>query len=471
MEERVRQEFDFPDFYSLASRVLDGDEDALGKLLELKNRWERRFPDHPRARRIIPRFPSKLTFLPRRSIVPPVDNSADLGTPIIPQADVGEFPVQEVQETPMESQSCSQRENPPVSEPEVFIGNVKLKLDKSDDIAAAFLNSSRKTLRYIPPTTQNNEIVIKPTPSMVVLGSQRWHSTAVGYFLGRRPYFPQIEAFARTNWKGLQQVSATANGFFFFRFKTRVFMEEVIEEGPWLFQGQPVVLQPWEQGMSLRRQKHLQVPVWIRLRHLPMEYWTEEGLSAVASGIGTPLYTDKITKNCLRLDFARVCVMLDYHSQLPKHLVVLSPILAAGKEVPIKVDVEYEWLPLRCKQCCSLGHTAKTCPETTGVKQKAPVAVYVQKQSSEVGDSLRGKNDAVAATSGHVGTHVDKSPNQPNCVEEHVAPSSPRIAEIFLHPRTLFRRSLAIGGETGGGRHAASSCFGPSQSSPADPPP
>ncbi|KAL0283807.1 UNVERIFIED_CONTAM: hypothetical protein Sradi_7216700 [Sesamum radiatum] len=71
-------------------------------------------------------------------------------------------------------------------------------------------------------------------------------------------------------------------------------MEDVIEAGPWLFQGQPVVLQAWEQGMSLRRQKHTQVPVWIRIRHLPMEYWTEEGLSAVASGIGIPLYTDKI---------------------------------------------------------------------------------------------------------------------------------------------------------------------------------
>ncbi|KAL0355542.1 UNVERIFIED_CONTAM: hypothetical protein Sradi_4001100 [Sesamum radiatum] len=82
-------------------------------------------------------------------------------------------------------------------------------------------------------------------------------------------------------------------------------MEEVIEEGPWLFQGQPVVLQPWEQGMSLRRHKHTRVTVWIRLRHLLMEYWTEDGLSVVASGVGVLLYADRITKSCLRLDFAR----------------------------------------------------------------------------------------------------------------------------------------------------------------------
>ncbi|KAL0294408.1 UNVERIFIED_CONTAM: hypothetical protein Sangu_3219500 [Sesamum angustifolium] len=89
------------------------------------------------------------------------------------------------------------------------------------------------------------------------------------------------------------------------KFHTRIAMEDVIEGGPWLFQGQPIVLQCWEQGMSLRRQQHTHVPVWIRLKHLPMEYWTEEGLSTVASGIGTPLYSDGITKACSRLDYAR----------------------------------------------------------------------------------------------------------------------------------------------------------------------
>ncbi|KAL0293608.1 UNVERIFIED_CONTAM: hypothetical protein Sradi_6929200 [Sesamum radiatum] len=67
-------------------------------------------------------------------------------------------------------------------------------------------------------------------------------------------------------------------------------MEEIIEGGPWLFQGQPIVLQFWEQGMTLRQRKHSQIPVWIRLKHLPMEYWTDEGLSTVASGVG-PRYT------------------------------------------------------------------------------------------------------------------------------------------------------------------------------------
>ncbi|KAK4389692.1 hypothetical protein Sango_2306200 [Sesamum angolense] len=196
-----------------------------------------------------------------------------------------------------------------------------------DAIADAFLQSSRKTLSYIPPSREKGEIIVRS--ATVEKGAQRWHSTTVGYFLGKKPYFPHVESYVRSNWKDLQQVSATSNGFYFFRFKNRVAMEDIIEGGPWLIQGQPIVLQCWEQGMSLRRQKHTRIPVWVRLKHLPMEYWMEEGLSAVASGIGVPLYTDKITRECSRLDFARVCVMLDYNSVIPKHVVVailLKPI-------------------------------------------------------------------------------------------------------------------------------------------------
>ncbi|KAL0290978.1 UNVERIFIED_CONTAM: hypothetical protein Sradi_7037500 [Sesamum radiatum] len=208
--------------------------------------------------------------------------------------------------SPLVSKSPPTAQEDQPEQPVIYVGKVKLQATSVDSIAGAFLQSSRKTLHFVPPTKQNGEIVIRPTKEVVDSGSKKWQSTAVGYFLGRRPYFPQMESFARANWKGLQHVSATSSGFFFFRFCTRFAMEEVIEGGPWLFQGQPIVLQVWEQGMSLRRQQHTQIPVWIRLKHLPMEYWTDEGLSTVASGVGTPLYTDGITTECSRLDYARM---------------------------------------------------------------------------------------------------------------------------------------------------------------------
>ncbi|KAL0383226.1 UNVERIFIED_CONTAM: hypothetical protein Scaly_0609900 [Sesamum calycinum] len=117
-----------------------------------------------------------------------------------------------------------------------------------------------------------------------------------------------------------------------------------------LFVGQPIVLKQWEPGMVLRKHKHTQVPVWIKLRYLPVEFWTNEGLSMVASGIGSPLYPDAITKSCTRLDFARVCIMLDISSKLPKHIVIMMPTEEGG-ETPCRVDNEYEWIPPKYRAC------------------------------------------------------------------------------------------------------------------------
>ncbi|KAL2224178.1 UNVERIFIED_CONTAM: hypothetical protein Sindi_3028500 [Sesamum indicum] len=110
----------------------------------------------------------------------------------------------------------------------------------------------------------------------------------------------------------------------------------------------------------------------------PVELWTEEGLSTVASRVGKPLYPDAITRACMRLDFARVCVMLDVTSNLPKHIILMTPDEEGG-ESPCKVDVEYEWIPPKCKSCMTLGHSAKECVLNKSKPVKPPIAVDVPK--------------------------------------------------------------------------------------------
>ncbi|KAL0292184.1 UNVERIFIED_CONTAM: hypothetical protein Sradi_6998900 [Sesamum radiatum] len=234
---------------------------------------------------------------------------------------------------------------PPVTP--IFVGNVPLAPTPHivDTIAATFHNSTRRTLSFVPPTIQNGEIIVRPSLNSI-----------------------------RNVWPMVREVTATSSGFYFFQFKTNVAMEEVIEGGPWLFQGQPIILQKWTPGLVLRKLQHTQVPVWIKLRHLPVELWTDEGLSTVASGVGKPLYPDAITRACTRLDFARVCVMLDINSKLPRHLVIMVPH-DDGSESPCKVDIEYEWLPPKCTTCMSLGHSTAGCP--TVKPRQPPVHVYV----------------------------------------------------------------------------------------------
>ncbi|KAL2252986.1 UNVERIFIED_CONTAM: hypothetical protein Sindi_0093300 [Sesamum indicum] len=258
----------------------------------------------------------------------------------------------------------------------LYVGNIPLNAYPEpiidDKIAHAFNHSTRKTLKFIAPTQQNGKVIVRPTLDTIRNGSKRWKSTAVGYFLGKRPYFHHLKEYAVSVWPGLREFKSVAD------------MEDIIEGGPWLFQGQPIVLQKWEPGMVLRKLKHTQVPVWIKLRHLPVELWTEEGLSIVASGVGKPLYPDAITRACTRLDFARVCVMLDVNSKMPKHIIIMTPDEEGG-EVPCKIDVQYEWLPPRCTNCMTLGHSVKECTVNKPKSIKPPVNGSKRWKSTAVG--------------------------------------------------------------------------------------
>ncbi|KAK4380901.1 hypothetical protein Sango_3019200 [Sesamum angolense] len=228
--------------------------------------------------------------------------------------------------------------------PELFFGNIPLnphlasKIDE-DKIAAAFNNSSRKTLNFIPPSVQNGEVIVRPSIDMIHAGSKRWNTTILG------------KSHTSTTLMNLCVLSG----------RVCVMLKQRRMDSSF---SNLKLSRPWRRSPGVDQTSTL-----------PVELWTTEGLSTVASGIGRPLYPDAITRACTRLDFTRVCVMLNVSSKLPKHVVIMMPNELGG-ESPCKVDVEYEWLPPKCKQCVSLGYSTATCPESNKI-EKSKVAVYV----------------------------------------------------------------------------------------------
>ncbi|KAL0386338.1 UNVERIFIED_CONTAM: hypothetical protein Slati_4560900 [Sesamum latifolium] len=136
-------------------------------------------------------------------------------------------------------------------------------------------------LSYVAPVIQNDEIIVRPMLAMSRDGACRWASTAVG-----SAYHP----------------TAVGTGY----------------------------------GLA-QAQTHAS-PGMVTSETFTSGVLDNEGLSIVASGIGRPLYQDVITKACTRLDFARVCVMLDISSKLPKHVVVMIPGDGGGRLL-----VEWMW--------------------------------------------------------------------------------------------------------------------------------
>lgn len=100
------------------------------------------------------------------------------------------------------------------------------------------------------------------------------------------------------------------------------------------------------------------IPLWVRLYGVPLEYWTAQGLSHLASAVGRPLYTDKMTASRRRIGYARVCVEVDAAKNLVKEFDLLG-----DNGQWLRVYAEYDWIPSVCNSCKVFGHSSSACPK------------------------------------------------------------------------------------------------------------
>ncbi|KAK8646222.1 hypothetical protein V6N13_120015 [Hibiscus sabdariffa] len=97
-------------------------------------------------------------------------------------------------------------------------------------------------------------------------------------------------------------------------------------------------------------------PVWIKLWRIPLELYSQQGLSYVASAVGKPLYSDRATVLKQQLEFAKVCVEVDAKEDIPASILV-----DLGEGNLVDVAVETVWSPPRCKHCAIFGHLDEKC--------------------------------------------------------------------------------------------------------------
>lgn len=149
---------------------------------------------------------------------------------------------------------------------------------------------------------------------------------------------------------------------FLFKFGDAQMKNSVLENGPWFIAQTPLLLTNWESGFILEKLSPSRIPVWIKLRKVPLELFTAAGLSHIASAIGFPLYMDRATKLCRRVSFARVCVEVRKEDEQPD----IIPIDIEGIE-HTEMFVEYAWRPKFCSICTSLGKNDQKCTKVSKV--------------------------------------------------------------------------------------------------------
>nr|GEY67426.1 hypothetical protein [Tanacetum cinerariifolium] len=139
-----------------------------------------------------------------------------------------------------------------------------------------------------------------------------------------------------------------------FQIQESVSMEEVLAKSPWIVSNKPIFVQKWDPIIGMKKVDVTKISVWVKLINIPMEAWSKEGISAMASSLGKPLRMDNTT--------AQICKDGKGRAEY-----------ARGTK---KIKVEDLWKPNTCSQCKIFGHSDTRCRKNqnlnVGRNQVAP---------------------------------------------------------------------------------------------------
>nr|GEV05953.1 hypothetical protein [Tanacetum cinerariifolium] len=118
--------------------------------------------------------------------------------------------------------------------------------------------------------------------------------------------------------------------------------------------------------------------IWVKIHGVPVMAFSKDGLSVIATKLGTPLMLDSYTSvMCMqswgRSSYARVMIELRSDVELKDNIVVAMPKITREAHYKCNVHVEFERKPPRCSSCKVFRHIHEECPKNTGAGEKKTV--------------------------------------------------------------------------------------------------
>ncbi|GJZ93948.1 copia protein [Tanacetum coccineum] len=187
--------------------------------------------------------------------------------------------------------------------------------------------------------------------------------------------YPIVANYVRNTWGKFGLVKSILNsstGLFSFQFSSMDGLNSMLENGSWFIRNHPVILCKWNLDVDLLKDDVRNVPVWVKLHGVPITAFSEDGLSAIAIKLGTPLMLDSYTFDmCFqswgRSSYFRVMIELRDDVELKDTIVVAMPKNMGVGYYMFTVRVEYEWKPPRCSCCKVFGHIQEEYPKNIGL--------------------------------------------------------------------------------------------------------
>lgn len=268
---------------------------------------------------------------------------------------------------PRQSRGRSRRRSVSKRPPQPPIGHHDAPARSWANVARLAVKGSE--LPYVPPTYVDGEEAVVNLPDEALDAMDpKWNDCLVGFLVGGKKFpFGLVEQSLRRVWGSrVGEIFADDQGFVFLQIPDPGYRRKILEGVPVTVARVPLILRQWKPLMELKKENQSAIPVWIRLRNLPIECWTVPAMGAIASSVGKPLYADQRTDQMQMLSYARICVEITPDKPRVKKAKVTL------KGVSRVVSIEYEWLPAACLDCNAFGHNCRAPPQEQRASGRNP---------------------------------------------------------------------------------------------------
>nr|POF18755.1 uncharacterized protein CFP56_59889 [Quercus suber] len=204
---------------------------------------------------------------------------------------------------------------------------------------------------------EGEEINVRPMQREKIL--EEWALSLIGKFLSSRALNQRAaENVPRSVWKMGNDLKIVdiGEGLFQFKFSIESQIKWVLDNGPWSFENQLLVLRRWEKGMTPHSVTFTTVPMWVQVWGLPFDLINEEAGRDIGRGLGRVVAVDSRALTADQAKFLRIRIEIPLDKPLRRGGPVISP---EGDKT--MVAFKYERLVGLCFRCGTFGHEEKVC--------------------------------------------------------------------------------------------------------------
>lgn len=201
--------------------------------------------------------------------------------------------------------------------------------------------------------------VIRINPRMTHNYRRFWRNCLIGTLVDCRHFtVRRLQGIVDNCWnlQGAVRVVGVSRNNYVLHFNNlhdRIF---ILEEGPWSVLGGLLFFAPWEPNLVLTDYHIAEIPVWIQLWGIPLEFQTPAVGSALGSILGVCLEVD------WSLEFPRNLRFIRIHVRIP---IDSPPLMGFMINIDVNqtiwVQCRYERTYRICTGCGRIGHTYPAC--------------------------------------------------------------------------------------------------------------